>query len=102
MEHAKNKFKNYLNHLITGGDHKYMDCMVRMSNKSMADFMYAVIMTNSSIVSTFGIGIYRYTRAQNRYNRVQVRVYITPVMIESFESISGIKLSEPIQVKVNK
>lgn len=82
-------------------DYIYMDCDIKMSQKSMANLLYAVIMTHSDIPTTFGVGIYEYTQKQNSYNRVDVKIHIHPSKIEEFEQLSGIKLKTPIQLQLN-
>lgn len=73
----------------------YKDCKIRMSERVMANVMYAVIMTHSNITSTCGIGIYEYNRGQNSYNMVDIRIHIHPEHIPLFENLSGVKLTEP-------
>ena len=79
----------------------YMDAGIKMSQKAMANLLYAVIMTHASIPTTFGIGIYGYTRSQNSYNLVDIKIHIHPSFIPLFEELSGVKLESPIQVQVN-
>lgn len=82
-------------------DYVYKDCSLRMGSKKMADLLYAIIMTNSHIVGSYGTGIYEYTRKQNCYNFVELKIFIHPSMIQKFEELSGIKLKDPIQVSIN-
>lgn len=79
----------------------YMDCSIRMSNRAMADLLYAVIMTDSSVVTSYGIGIGDYDRKQNAYNRVDIKIHIHPSLIEEFNNISKTILTKPIRVTIN-
>jgi hypothetical protein len=72
----------------------YRDCSIRMSNRAMADFMYAVIMCNARIVCTFTLSCDRYTRKQNAYNNASVRIELPESFIPQFEEISTITLEE--------
>lgn len=81
--------------------HVYMDAKIRMSQKAMANFMYAVIMTNCSIVTSYGVGIYEYNRKQNSYNNVDIKVLIPYTKIKEFQELSGCKLNKPISVALN-
>lgn len=78
----------------------YMDCNIEMSQKAMSNLLYAVIMTHSTISSTFGIGIYEYTRKQNSYNTVNIKVHIHPTKINEFEELSEVKLKSPIKLNI--
>jgi hypothetical protein len=60
----------------------------------MADVMYAVIMTEARITSTFTLGS-QYTRKQNAYNNAWIKIHIQDTKIPLFEELSGIKLEEP-------
>jgi hypothetical protein len=79
-------------------DMVYKDCSIRMSNNGMANFMYAVLMTSARVVSSFGLGIDRYTRKQNAYNFCDVRIEIKKHFILQFEELSGVKLREIEQI----
>lgn len=82
-------------------DYIYMDCSIKMSQKAMANLLYAVIITHSDIPTTYGVGIYEYTRSQNSYNMVDVKIHIHPSKINEFEELSGVKLEKPIQIQLN-
>lgn len=79
----------------------YKDCTVRLSNRAMADLMYAAIMTGAGLPTSFGGGIYEYDRKQNAYNSAQVKVYIHPKDIALFEELSGLELREPIRITLS-
>lgn len=79
----------------------YRDCSIRMSQKSMASIMYAVIMTHANIPTTYGLGVYQFTRKQNSFNGVEIKIHIHESMIPLFEELSGVKLELPIQVQIN-
>lgn len=76
----------------------YMDCSIRMSVKAMSNLMYAAIITKSGLPTSYGVGIYEYSRAQNAFNNVEVKVHIHPTQIERFEQESGIALRKPQSV----
>lgn len=80
----------------------YRDCKIKMSEKSMSNLLYAVIMTHSKIQDTYGVGIYDYNRKQNTYNTVDIKIHIHPNNIEEFEQLSGFKLKEPIKIMSNQ
>lgn len=82
-------------------EYVYMDCKIRMTKKAMADLLYAAIITKSGLPTSFGVGIYEYSRAQNVYNGVEVKVHLHPSKIEEFEKHSGVKLREPITIMLN-
>ncbi len=82
-------------------EYVYKNCSIAMSTAQMANLMYAVIMCKAAIPSTFGIGIYQYTHAQNCRNRVDVVIHIHPLMITKFESIAHLTLVDPQKVKLN-
>ena len=73
-----------------------------MSTKKMADFTYALIMTDAQLRGSFGIGIKQYNRKQNAYNRVKVMIFINPDNVEKFEELTGLTLKEPIQIILSK
>jgi hypothetical protein len=73
-----------------------------MSKQAMSDITYAMIMTQSQLHSSYGIGIYQYTRSQNAYNRIEIIVFIHPDIITQFEEIAKVELKDPPKVHVNK
>lgn len=79
----------------------YKICKIRMSKQAMADIAYAMIMTKSQLHSSHGIGIYRYTRKQNAYNRVDFLVFIHPDKITQFEEIAKVELRDTPYIHVN-
>lgn len=79
----------------------YRDCTIRLSNRAMADLLYAAIITRTGLPNSYGVGIYEYDRKQNSYNTAQVKVHIHPSRILEFEGIAGVTLEEPIQVQLN-
>lgn len=85
----------------TKQEYVYKDCSIKMSQKAMANLLYAVIMTHAAIPTTYGVGIYEYARNQNSYNLASVKIHIHPDEISTFEELSQIKLKNPIQVQIN-
>jgi hypothetical protein len=79
----------------------YKDCNIRLSTKAMSDLMYAIIMTHATMVTSYGVGIYSYTRKQNSYNGCDVKILIEEGYIPLFEQLSGVKLKNPIQTSLN-
>lgn len=79
----------------------YRDCKIRMSQKVMANLLYAAIMTKAGLPTSYGCGIYEYRRDQNSYNCVDIKVHIHPDQISKFEELSGVKLKTPITPVVN-
>lgn len=79
----------------------YMDCKIRMSTKAMANLMYASIITRSGLPTSYGVGIYDYTRNQNSFNMVDVKVHIHPDNIKLFEEEANVKLVKPLSVTIN-
>ena len=82
-------------------DYVYMDCRIRMSQKAMADLLYAAIITHAGLPTSYGTGIYEYTRKQNSFNCALVKVHIHPDMIPTFEEYSGVTLEKPQSVTIN-
>lgn len=79
----------------------YKNFHVSMGTKKMSDVMYATIITRSAITSTFGIGIYAFTRIQNSRNDIDGVLMIDDTKVEQWERLSGIKLIDPIIPKPN-
>lgn len=79
----------------------YMDCKIRMSKKGLSDLLYAAIITKSGLPCFFGVGIYQYSRSQNGFNMVDVKVHIHPDAVQEFENTAGVKLFKPISPTVN-
>lgn len=87
--------------ILKNEEYIYMDCKIRMSTRAMANLMYAAIITQSGLPTSFGVGIYDYERSQNAYNMVDVKVHIHPSQIERFELESTVKLIKPLSVTIN-
>jgi len=79
----------------------YMDCEFTMSNKKMADLMYAGIISQASFTTIWSMDAHEYSRSQNSRNRAWLKVNIHPNAIDQFETISECKLKKPISVTVN-
>lgn len=75
-------------------EYVYMDCEIRLSKRAMADLLYAVIMTHSSIVTTYGINIYQCSPKQNTYNIADIRIHIHPELIDMFQELSGVMMRQ--------
>lgn len=82
-------------------EYVYMDAHIRMSQKAMANFLYASIMTRASLPTSFGVGIYEYDRHQNSFNNVDIKVHLHPSYIPKFEDLSGTKLRKPVSITIN-
>jgi len=78
----------------------WMECKIRMSEKAMANLLYASIITQSGLPHSYGVGIYQFDRKQNSYNMVDFKVVIHPDNIAKFEEISGVKLTKPISITI--
>jgi hypothetical protein len=81
-------------------EYVYKDANIRLSQKAMSDFLYASLMCQASITTSWCL-CYEYSRKQNSYNNADFKVYIHPNEIEQFEIISGTKLKEPIKLMIN-
>ena len=79
----------------------YMDCKVRMSKKSLYDLMYAAIITQSGLPTSYGVGIYSLNRNQNSYNFCAIKVHIHPSQVKVFELESGLTLTKPPIININ-
>lgn len=66
---------------------------MRLSNKQMADVMYAIIMTRSKLTSSLSM-CRGYTRKQNAYNMVDVMIEIDSDAEKEFLQLSGVKFIE--------
>lgn len=93
--------KKKLLDLLKKEEYIYKICRIRMSNRAMADILYAAIITKSAIVQTHGIGIYNYSRSQNGHNNVDLNIHIHPSVIEIFEGVAKVKLHNHPTVHVN-
>lgn len=79
----------------------YMDFELSMSDKAMSNALYAAVMTQASFPTIWNMDAYQYSRAQNKRNRMYLKVHIHPSMIETFNEISLGKLEKPIEVTLN-
>ena len=73
----------------------------KLSDKSMASLMYAIVMCKAELEQTHGIGIYQYDRKQNRRHYFDFILSINKNMIAKFEEITNIKLEDPISIILN-
>lgn len=74
----------------------------KLNDKAMSSLLYAIVMCRARLGPTFGVGIYGFTRQQNRRHSYDFIVLIEKEMIPKFEELSGIELKNPIDVHVNK
>ena len=79
----------------------YMDCHFQMSNKVMADTLYAAIIAQAAFTTIWSLYAYDYDRKQNSRNGAVLKVHIHPEMISTFETISGQKLEKPESITIN-
>lgn len=63
--------------------------------------MYAIIMTEAKVTSTFALGASGYTRAQNAYNIANVMVVLEADMVAIFEDLAGVELREQGALTLN-
>lgn len=75
-------------------DKVYRCFHIGMGTKKMADVLYAVIMTNARITSTFTLG-HKYTRSQNSRNGADIMIEIDEEKIPRFEEMTEIHLQLP-------
>lgn len=71
-----------------------------MSQKVMANIMYAIIMTSAKITSSYTLA-YQYTREQNSWNGADIMIEIYEKNIWKFEELSGIKLEQQGKLNIN-
>jgi hypothetical protein len=79
----------------------YMDLAILMNDKTMANVMYAAIMTQAHFPTIWSMSAYEYNRAQNKHNEALIKVHIHPSQITEFELISGRQLRKPESVGLN-
>ena len=79
-------------------EYVYMDCEFMMSNRAMADLMYAGIITDARFTTLWTMSGKEYNRTQNRHNGAFVKVHIHPDKINQFKHLSNEKLTEPIKL----
>lgn len=63
----------------------------------MADVLYALMMTQGELTSSFHFG-YDYDRKQNAFHNADIRILIREIAIEEFEKLSGLKLTMPPKI----
>lgn len=63
---------------------------MKLTDKQMSDVMYAILLTQAKLIQSYGVGIYKFDRKQNRGHSVDVVVEVENV--ELFEELSGVKL----------
>lgn len=74
----------------------------QVSDKKLSALMYAFVICRVRDINTFGIGIYKFTRRQNSGHSFDFEMLIKPEKIQMFEEVSGIKLTDPIQIQLNQ
>lgn len=79
----------------------YKVASMRMSNKKMADVMYAMVITSTKLTSSLGFMVKQYDRKQNAYNNIRLGFQIPRLRYEQFVELSGLTLEEPEQVTLN-
>lgn len=82
-------------------DFVYMDCHIRMSKEKLSSVLYAMIMCFAKITNSYGVGIYEYSRQQNSFNGVDLKIFIHPDEISNFQRMSGAMLTKPISITIN-
>lgn len=70
----------------------------KITVNAMQSLMYAIVMCRVKDFSTYGIGIYDYTRHQNSGNYFDFIMSIDIDMIKEFEELSGVKLNDPLKI----
>lgn len=78
----------------------WRQCKIRMSKNKMADLLYAVIMCDAKITSTFSLGK-GFSRSQNAYNNADLMIKLDETHIKKFEDMAGIRLELPQKVNIN-
>lgn len=71
-----------------------------MSKNKLADFLYAVIMCDAKITSTFTLGK-GFSRSQNAYNMAELMIELDETHIKKFEDMAGVRLELPQKANVN-
>ncbi len=79
----------------------YMDFKLKMSDKAMANALYAAVISQASFPTIWSMDAHDYNRSQNKRNSMTLKVYIHPTMIDTFNSISLGKLQKPPKVGIN-
>lgn len=73
----------------------------KLSDKAMSSLLYAIVMCKVTLLKTHGIGIYRYTKKQNRTHFYEFSLSIDESLISKFQELSGVELEDPISVHTN-
>jgi hypothetical protein len=79
----------------------YMDFELQMSDKAMANALYAAVITQASFPTIWSMSAHDYNRSQNKRNGMILKVHIHPTMIETFNSISLGILQKPPTITIN-
>lgn len=74
------------------GKSEFKYTKIAIGDRSLSDFMYALIITKSKLVNSFGVGIYEYNRKQNSRNMVDVVIEIESYNIKKFEELAKVVL----------
>lgn len=77
----------------------YMDLHLNMSNKAMANILYAGIITEARFTTLWTLDGQSYNRKQNSRNGASIKVHIHPEEILLFNELSEHILQEPQVVK---
>lgn len=79
---------------------EYWDCECNMSKNNLYKVLYAVILLNGAITDTATMGCQKYTRRQNAYNTVFMRIRLPVDCKDKFEAVAGQLLTEPPKVGI--
>lgn len=81
-------------------EYVYKDLHINMSNKAMANVLYAGIMTDSAFTILWTMAGKEYDRTQNSRNGCSIKVHIHPDNIKLFEMIALHQLETPESVTI--
>ncbi len=70
----------------------------KLSDTHMASLMYAIVICKARMLSTYGIGIYDFTKQQNRRHSYDFIISIDKNMIPKFQELTGIELKDTMIV----
>lgn len=73
-------------------DRFYGYCSFSVSDRTISDIMYAVVLTRAKIIAVHQLGLHRFTRKQNSGNNVNIVVELGSDQVERFEELSGVEL----------
>lgn len=76
-------------------EYVYKDLTITMSEKCMANVLYAGIETFSEFTTLWNMNRGKYTRKQNSRNSAHIKVHIHPLEIDNFNILSGLILKDP-------